>query len=173
MNQKSHFRGSIPTMTTDGFTGWGSRHLGRLASFLTVSVLGCSALFLAAAPAKADFRLCNKTAGNVGVSIGYKNQNSWVTEGWWNIPAASCEVVVSGPLNSRYFYIYALDYDNGGEWGGQTFMCTRGKEFTIEGTEDCLARGFERTGFFEVDTGEQRNWTVQLTEKPTSGTGGQ
>jgi hypothetical protein len=32
------------------------------------------------------------------------------------------------------------------------------------GTEDCLARGFDRTGFFEVDTGEQRAWTVQLTD---------
>jgi hypothetical protein len=43
-------------------------------------------------------------------------------------------------------------------------MCSRDKEFTIKGTEDCLARGFDRTGFFEVDTGEQRAWTVQLTE---------
>ncbi len=43
-------------------------------------------------------------------------------------------------------------------------MCTRDKEFTIRGTEDCLARGYERTGFFEVDTSEQRSWTVQLTE---------
>src|SRR6202011_2600318 len=38
------------------------------------------------------------------------------------------------------------------------------KEFTIRGIEDCLARGFDRAGFFEVDTGEQRAWTVQLTE---------
>jgi len=43
-------------------------------------------------------------------------------------------------------------------------MCTRDKEFTIQGTQDCLARGFDKTGFFEVDTGEQRTWTVQLTE---------
>jgi hypothetical protein len=43
-------------------------------------------------------------------------------------------------------------------------MCTRPKEFTIQGSENCLARGFDRTGFFEVDTGEQRAWTVQLTE---------
>ena len=43
-------------------------------------------------------------------------------------------------------------------------MCTRDKEFTIRGISDCLARGYDRTGFFEVDTGEQRAWTVQLTE---------
>ena len=43
-------------------------------------------------------------------------------------------------------------------------MCTRDKEFTIRGIDDCLARGYERTGFFEVDTSAQRSWTVQLTE---------
>jgi Protein of unknown function (DUF1036) len=47
---------------------------------------------------------------------------------------------------------------------GQAFMCTRDKEFTIRGIGDCLARGYDRSGFFEVDTGEQRAWTVQLTE---------
>ena len=51
-------------------------------------------------------------------------------------------------------------------------MCSRDKEFTIRGTEDCLARGFDRTGFFEVDTGEQRTWTVQLTETAEQGHGG-
>jgi hypothetical protein len=67
-------------------------------------------------------------------------------------------------LVARFYYIYALDYDRGGEWSGQAFMCSRDKEFTIKGTENCLARGFDRTGFFEVDTGDQRAWTVQLTD---------
>ena len=44
------------------------------------------------------------------------------------------------------------------------FMYTRDKEYTIRGIGDCLARGYDRTGFFEVDTGGQRAWTVQLTE---------
>ena len=78
--------------------------------------------------------------------------------------ARSCETLLRGTLVARFYYIYAVDYDHGGEWSGQAFMCTRDKEFTIRGTEDCLARGFDRTGFFEVDTGEQRSWTVQLTE---------
>jgi hypothetical protein len=43
-------------------------------------------------------------------------------------------------------------------------MCTRDKEFTVRGSEDCLARGYDRTGFFEVDTSEQQSWTVQLTD---------
>jgi uncharacterized membrane protein len=119
---------------------------------------------LAAEPAQADFRLCNNTANRVGIAVGYKENEGWTTEGWWNIAARSCETVLRGMLVARFYYIYAIDYDRGGEWSGQAFMCTREKEFTIRGTDDCLARGYDRTGFFEVDTGDQPSWTVQLTE---------
>jgi uncharacterized membrane protein len=115
-------------------------------------------------PAAADFRLCNNTGSRVGIAIGYKDSDGWTTEGWWNLPARSCETLLRGTLVARFYYIYAVDYERGGEWSGQAFMCTRDKEFTIRGIGDCLARGYERTGFFEVDTSEQRSWTVQLTE---------
>jgi uncharacterized membrane protein len=114
--------------------------------------------------AAADFRLCNNTASRVGISLGYKDAEGWTTEGWWNVSSRSCETLLRGTLVARYYYIYAIDYDRGGEWSGQAFMCSRDKEFTIRGAENCLARGFDRTGFFEVDTGEQRAWTVQLTD---------
>ena len=114
--------------------------------------------------AAADFRLCNNTSSRVGIALGYKDAEGWTTEGWWNVSSRSCETLLRGTLVARFYYIYALDYDRGGEWSGQAFMCSRDKEFTIKGTENCLTRGFDRTGFFEVDTGEQRAWTVQLTE---------
>jgi uncharacterized membrane protein len=117
-----------------------------------------------APPAKADFRLCNNTGSRVGVAIGYKDNDGWTTEGWWNVSSRSCETLLRGALVARYYYIYAVDYDRGGEWSGKAYMCSREKEFTIRGTENCLARGYDRTGFFEVDTTEQRSWTVQLTD---------
>src|SRR5678815_5161640 len=115
-------------------------------------------------PAAADFRLCNNTGSRVGIAIGYKDSEGWTTEGWWNLSARSCETLVKGQLVARFYYVYGVDYDRGGEWSGKACMCTRDKEFTIKGIEDCLARGYDRTGFFEVDTSEQRSWTVQLTE---------
>jgi len=128
----------------------------------TVLVAAC--LLVLAGPARADFRLCNNTGSRVGIAIGYKDADGWTTEGWWNLSARSCDTLLRGTLVARFYYIYAVDYDRGGEWSGKAFMCTRDKEFTIRGIEDCLARGFDRAGFFEVDTGEQRSWTVQLTE---------
>ena len=138
----------------------------RLRGPLGALALGiaATALIASASPAAADFRLCNNTPSRVGVAIGYKDAEGWTTEGWWNLAARSCETLLKGNLIARYYYIYAIDYDRGGEWMGQAFMCTRDKEFTIRGIADCLVRGFDRTGFFEVDTGEQRAWTVQLTE---------
>ncbi|MGQ4273519.1 DUF1036 domain-containing protein [Terrihabitans sp. B22-R8] len=130
--------------------------------------LGVGALSCVAAPAAwaVDFRLCNATPSRVGISIGYKDGETWVTEGWWNVAASSCETLLKGPLVARFYYVYAMDYDRGGEWGGTSYMCTREKEFTIRGVDNCLARGFARTGFFEIDTKEQRSWTVQLTDSP-------
>ena len=125
----------------------------------------CAAAFLGSvAPAKADLRMCNTTSSRIGVAIGYRDAQGWITEGWWNISPRGCETLLRGTLAARFYYVHAVDYDKGGEWTGKSVMCTRNKEFTIRGIEDCLARGYDRAGFFEVDTGEQQTWTVQLTE---------
>jgi uncharacterized membrane protein len=134
------------------------------ARALLLAVLVLGATLVQGGPAAADFRLCNNTPSRVGIALGYKDAEGWTTEGWWNVSSRACETLLRGTLVARFYYIYAIDYDRGGEWSGQAFMCSRDKEFTIRGTENCLARGYDRTGFFEVDTGEQRAWTVQLTE---------
>ena len=118
--------------------------------------------------AHADLKLCNTTASRVGVAIGYKDKEGWATEGWWNVASHTCETLLKGQLIARYYYIHAVDYDRGGEWGGKAIMCTDDKSFTIRSEKDCTDRGYKRTGFFEVDTGEERDWTVRLTD-PTEG----
>ena len=126
--------------------------------------LVAGALLAGSAPALADLRMCNTTSSRVGVAIGYRDAQGWTTEGWWNIAPRACETLLRGTLAARFYYVHAVDYDRGGEWTGKSVMCTRNKEFTIRGIEDCLARGYERAGFFEVDTGEQKSWTIQLTD---------
>jgi uncharacterized membrane protein len=110
------------------------------------------------------FRVCNETSSTIGVALGYDSRQGWISEGWWNLPSDTCETLRSGNLASRYYYVYAIDYDRGGEWKGRHYMCTHARIFTIRGFEDCAQRGLETTGFFEVDTAGQASWTVQLTE---------
>jgi uncharacterized membrane protein len=129
-------------------------------------VLAALMLALQAAPALADLRVCNNTASRVGVSLGYREGAEWITEGWWNLQPRACEVLLRGRLAAQFYYVHAVDYDRGGQWTGRVPMCVRNREFTIRGREDCLARGYDRADFFEVDTGQQASWTIQLTDAP-------
>ena len=120
--------------------------------------------------ALADLKLCNATASRIGVAIGYQDGKGWATEGWWNISSQTCETLLKGTLSSRFYYVYSIDYDRGGEWAGTQFMCTADKTFTIRGNQDCPKRGHKRTGFFEVDTNDAKDWTIRLTDPGDGGT---
>ena len=126
-------------------------------------VLGCVSSAVAfSAPARADLELCNTTPSRIGIAIGYQDKTGWATEGWWNLAAGKCEKLLRGPPPSRYVYVYAVDYDRGGEWAGTNFMCTEDKSFQIRDIADCERRGHRRSGFMEVDTGSNREWTIRL-----------
>jgi uncharacterized membrane protein len=138
--------------------------MDRIAGrFLALSALG--AVLLAAAPARADLRMCNNTSNRVSVALAYTDGQGWVSEGWWNLKSLDCATLLRGALAAQYYYVYAMD-ERGGEWKGKAFMCTSDREFKIEGRQDCYVRGYDRTGFFEVDTGKDaKSWTVQLTDQ--------
>lgn len=120
--------------------------------------------------AKADLKVCNTTTSRIGIAIGYKDEKGWATEGWWNIPSQSCEVLLKGKLIARYYYVHAVDYDRGGAWAGKSTMCTIDKSFTIRDISNCQQRGYNQTGFFEVDTGNANTWTVRLSDPTAGGT---
>ena len=134
----------------------------RLALAALLVLSGSSLISTAA---RADFRVCNATQSLVGVGIGYRAKAGWVTEGWWHIEGSSCKTLIEGPLSSRFYYLYAEDAERGGRWDGPINMCVAEKEFKIAGVNDCFARGFQRAGFQEYDTGEQASWMVQLTDE--------
>ncbi len=140
----------------------------RLGLALIVMLLGGA--FAAALPAYADLRVCNETTDPVSVALGYRADRGWQSEGWWVAAPSQCATGFQGNLNSRFFYLFAADDIGGGAWDGNVFMCTRDDTFTIFGVEDCLARGYERTGFFEVDTQNKTDWTLELTD-PTASSG--
>jgi uncharacterized membrane protein len=146
-----------------------ARRLLPLRSLLAFAGLVLMALTLSSVPAKADLRVCNMSANQVSVALGYRADKGWQSEGWWIAPPQKCAIVYQGDLHSRYFYLYVADDIGGGDWDGTNFMCTRDESFTIFGVEDCLARGYERTGFFEVDTQNRSDWTLQLTDPTDTG----
>lgn len=149
---------------------------GRLVACARAAVaVAPLALAVAAVPAaaRADFKICNDTASRIGVAIGYSDASGQpATEGWWTIASQTCEVMLRGNLPSRRIYIHAVDYDQGGGWGGDRQFCTDKTEFTISGVRDCAAYGYERAGFLEIDTGGSNQWTVRLSATNKQGGGG-
>ena len=111
-------------------------------------------------------RVCNGTQNLVGVAIGYRAKEGWITEGWWQVPATTCATLIEGELQSRYYYLYAEDAARGGRWTGDVQMCVAENEFKITGVQDCYARGYQKMGFKEYDTGRQGSWMVQLSDTP-------
>ena len=128
---------------------------------LAVAVL----LLLAfAAPAQAGFALCNKTAHPARVALGRFNGTDWGSEGWWTIAPGQCGTLVPGALDARYYYLYASD-GGSGTWDGTHGFCVAASErFVIVGREDCAGRGYERKGFYEVDTHDDTNVVKSLSD---------
>lgn len=131
-------------------------------------LLASTGLGLSATSASAEFRVCNATQTAVGVAIGYRAKEGWISEGWWQIPPTTCSTLIEGQLQSRYYYLYAEDAARGGRWSGNVNMCVADNEFKIIGVQDCYARGYQQFGFKEYDTGRQGSWMVQLTDTPTT-----
>lgn len=122
------------------------------------------------------------------MAIGHRDPSQgWISEGWWNIASQECKVILEGDLIARYYYIYAIDYDRGGDWSGKAQLCTDDKEFTITGIDDCskrgckatgdtnvvlvrpdisecAKRGYKHRGFMEIDTKEDKDYTVTLKD---------
>jgi uncharacterized membrane protein len=124
-------------------------------------------------PALADLNLCNFTESRVGVSVGYKDAKGWLTEGWWNVPTRGCVKLIEGQLNGQFYYLHGIDYDRGGAWSGKVKMCVDDKTFTIRDVKDCIKRGHKELGFYEVDTGDAKDYTIRLIDPDKESAGPQ
>jgi uncharacterized membrane protein len=146
----------------------------HISRFFTVFLAICTIVFGTVPQAYAEFRVCNKTSGRIGVAIGVNQGPIRITQGWFNIKANTCETPIKEDLKEGPYFIYAVDYDHGGEWGGTDLLCVKDREFYIEGNSDCYARGFDRLGFRQIATKNLKNWTIDLndTKSTPAQTGG-
>ena len=78
-------------------------------------------------------------------------------------PPNTCAGLLTGPLDARYYYLYATD-GAGGTWEGKTHFCVAPQaKFLAPGRADCGKRSLDSRGFFEVDTGNEPDWTQSLS----------
>jgi uncharacterized membrane protein len=121
-------------------------------------------LFALAAPAQAGLNVCNKGARDVKVAVGLFNGTRWTSQGWWQVAPKKCSALIPGKLVARYYYMYASDGAVGSWDGGKSFCVGTDAQFSIVGRGGCAARGFDRRGFFEIDTGNRLDYTQILSD---------
>lgn len=123
--------------------------------FLLMTLFACKT-------AQAEFKVCNKSDTSIGVAIAYHSQNHWVSQGWWQIQKNTCQILITAPLENRFYYLYAEDQNNQRKWQGDIEFCISNKQFLNTDQQNCVASGFELAGFAEYDTGDYSSWTVEL-----------
>lgn len=127
-------------------------------------LIGLAILALTASPAEAGFRICNKSGHSAQIAVGFYDGKTWTSQGWFPTDAGACSEILTGPLKSRFYYLYAVDNQSGGAWDGNRSFCVGQGQFLIPGRINCVARGYERRTFFQVDTGDSIDWTENLAD---------
>jgi uncharacterized membrane protein len=113
--------------------------------------------------AQAGFNICNQTDEAVSVAIGYIEGEIWYASGWLNLDPRTCGVALTGNLNNQFYYVRA-EGAQGSLWDGDYLFCTSKASFKLASTEGCASASVEREGFFQVDTEEAVDFTLDLTQ---------
>lgn len=127
-------------------------------------LLATACLIIGGGAARAELVVCNDSGVSRSLAIGHGDGAQWTSEGWWVIAPGDCKVVMPGPLKGRYVYWRATA--PGEDFPDEGYMfCTTPEPFTITGSEDCAARGYQAEGFKVADTGTtETDHTLVLTE---------
>jgi uncharacterized membrane protein len=115
------------------------------------------------------FFVTNDTDELIRLAIEYfdSGEDSWITEGWWQIEPGDA-VQVLPFLDGNEYFLYAYGEDTGTEWAGEddSPMIDPQNDFSIDQstlTDDEVEEfGYEERGFFYVDTGDSTSWTQPL-----------
>jgi uncharacterized membrane protein len=119
-------------------------------------------------PAHADYLLCNKTSYILQSAIGFREGDTWQSQGWISLMPGRCTVALVGDIVQDNHYVFARSMDaHQGRvkyFSGAESFCTLSKDFTIEGRDNCARRGYDADDFFAVATTPGKNWTTTFSE---------
>ena len=116
---------------------------GRLLGVLLGAALGS---LLLASPARADYRLCNRTSyvleGAIALQADPKEPRSdWHSQGWARMLPGSCASALAGPIRGGSYYVFArsADVHQGPTkyFSGNESFCTLPKDFALTGRDNC------------------------------------
>lgn len=123
------------------------------------TLISVIALVASASVAQAELTICNSSTNDLGVSIGYRDGDEWISEGWWTVLAKGCNIVIEGDLTERSYYLLAARSNGPSSPGTGNFFCILPYKYFIVGDLDCTSRGYLRREFYAIDTGTHTKFT--------------
>lgn len=140
----------------------------RFCSFLQAVL--CSFVLLPVDSAHAALMLCNHTKAPIEAAVGYREDGTWTSEGWWQIQPGLCVRAYSRPLTERFYFYFARSLgkaptDSRGTviWQGKYAFCVDDKAFRVTGDGNCEQRHYRTQGFHEIDLGPNvRDYTLNF-----------
>lgn len=134
-----------------------------------LAAAGVVAAAIAATPAHADLKLCNRMSYVVEAAIGLEDKGTTATRGWFRIDPAQCRVVLQGQLTSDRILLHARALPVYGAsplpQSGTDNLCIAADNFTIAAARQCRS-GQTLAAFTEIrpSQADDGNMTAYLAE---------
>jgi len=124
-------------------------------------------VFAGNAPAWAGLHFRNRTGETVYVAVAYaENGNVWEVRGWYGVAPGHRVEVVTGDLNRRYYYYNANSASHRTLWEGSHYFYVHPTHafniHRVDGVYRTLPYGATMKGFRTIDTGQHRDFTLNL-----------
>lgn len=128
----------------------------------TVRIIGqglaaAALMLLAARPAHADLRLCNRLSYVVETAIGFEDKGAAATRGWARLNPGECRGVLQGAVSGEHLYVHARALPLYGPspmpQGGHVDLCVADQDFVNSTARQC-GRGQHFVRFSEIRPSE-------------------
>jgi uncharacterized membrane protein len=131
---------------------------------------------LAALPAQAGLKLCNRTSYVLYAAAAYSEGVNAVSQGWTRIIPGACQLAIKEPLRAHGYFVYARSsLGHSGvtrAWGGTQKFCVKDADFQLRvplAAARCPDDDSFDLPFAGVATKSAKAWTMTLDETPAFG----
>ncbi len=140
---------------------------------MRAAIAGLALGALAAFPAQAGLKLCNRTSYILYAATAYSEGINALSQGWTRIVPGTCQTAIKEPLKAHGYFVYArssLGHSGATRaWGGPQKFCVKDADFQLRvplAAARCPEDDTFDLPFAGVETKKAQSWTMTLDETP-------
>ena len=140
---------------------------------LCAAFAGGLGIVLAAQPAHASLRLCNRTSYVLYAATAAAMPVDLYVQGWTRVVPGACRIAITADLTASAYFVYARSSDahSGARriWSGTTNICARDSDFGQHlpfVSTRCPSPDMSELPFATIAAQHMRSWTTTFRENP-------